>query len=192
MSDRSADDVVTDSAVGPGVRHRRRVGAEPDDHPALVVVGQVDHGVRERLPLEVRLGADQQQHVVAVGVGAGAQLDRRPGQPGDEAVDQVHDRPSGPVVEQPVGVELGDDLGPGGRQQRGHGVGGAGARVDPAVHRHDHHRLVELGCEVDLDQWIVAHETSPAAVWVSSPRWSSIPRKPLTVSTGTSPIAPPA
>ena len=54
---------------------------------------------------------DQQQQVVAGGVGAGPQLDRRPGQAGDQPVDQVHDRSAGPVVEQPVGVELGDDLG---------------------------------------------------------------------------------
>ena len=52
----------------------------------------------------VGLCADQEQDVVADLVGAAAQLDRGPVERGVDAVDQVHDRPAGPVVEQLVGA----------------------------------------------------------------------------------------
>ena len=106
--------------------------------------------------------AGEEQHVVAGGIGAAAQLDGRPVQVGDHAGQQVHDGASGPIVHQLVGGERGQggDVGLAGHGFRG-GLGGT-ARVDPAVEGHDQRRFVQLGMDVYLDQ--LAHVVCSSAL----------------------------
>ena len=97
-----------------GVRGGRREGPEPHHHPDPQPLHQLYHGSQERLPSEVGLGTDEVQDVGAVAVGAGNDLDGRPGELGGDPVDQLGDWPPRPLVDERLGVEAGH--GDGGRR----------------------------------------------------------------------------
>ena len=101
------------------------------------------HRVDERGPPEVRLGADQVTDVGADPVGAHPHLDDRPREPLVDPVGDVHHRTPGPLVDERLAVEGGDELGRVGRQQRGDGAVGAKPGVDPSLERHDQDGAVE-------------------------------------------------
>ncbi len=93
-----------------GVRHAHRDAVEVDREPDLEALHQLAHGAREALPLDVRLGAGEQQERRAGGVVDELEQDLRRvvGRPAVAVKD--HRRAARPVVDQPVVVETGHHL----------------------------------------------------------------------------------
>ena len=119
--------------VGPEVRHlgdtQRR--GELADRPG------------EPVPGHVGLGTAEQQEVAAGAVAAGGEGEPVPVEHGVEAVAELHDRASGPEVDEDVVVELGDRrrvglVGDGVDRRTGGGTG-----VDPTGEHDDQHGFVQ-------------------------------------------------
>src|ERR1700722_6377860 len=124
-----------------------------------------------RRPLEVRLGADQVQHVGPGAVVAAAHHGAGPGQLGGHAVDDAGHRTAGPLVQEVLAVEGDQRLGRSLGQQGGDGRCGTQSGVHPSLEGNDEHRAVQLGFAVhleDLGQSVGAHGVASrmlAAAW---------------------------
>ena len=115
----------------------------------------------EMVPAHVRLGSGQDDDRPARRVGRSVELYLRPSQLGVDPVDDAHDGPSRPVVDQLVGVEARHELRGHGRDQVRHGVVRREAGVDPPVEAHDEHRPLDGRPAVDADQLGRAHLPDP-------------------------------
>ena len=153
----------------PSVWHRSRVGPETNDQPGAEVEGEIDHRVRERTPRVIGLGPDQKQKVVARPISGRSQVDTGPAEAGVHAVDQMHDRPAGAVVEELVGVEGGHRRHGQALQQCRGGVGGGVAGVDPALEAEHQNRGRQLGFGVELVPG--GHQVSSPTVRRPAGRW---------------------
>lgn len=101
---------VRGDADGPGVRDAHGNAVEAHRQADAQPLHDLPHGRGEALPLHVRLGTGQEQEGRAGGVLHEPHLDGgflvvRPGVPLEG-----QQRPTGPVVHEPVVVEAGDDL----------------------------------------------------------------------------------
>ncbi len=132
--------------------HRCGIGAEPHGEAHAELDRERGDIGGEGAPADVGLGPHEEQDVAPVGVLAVAQLDGGPREAGVHAVDEVHRRPPGAVVDEGVGVpgrhELGlDHL----AKVTDRGVGSE-AGVDPTVEAEHEDGFVEGGASHDLVQ----------------------------------------
>jgi hypothetical protein len=152
---------------GTRVWYRCRVRTEADHQTRPEFHREIHDAPSEGAPRVIGLGADQQQQVVAIRVARCLQLDGRPGESTDDAINQVHRRAAGAVIEQLVAVEDGDGGGVEPAQQRGPRVGGAQPCVDPAVEGQDKDGRLEIRTFDELEQ---AHVNLSAAALAASAR----------------------
>jgi hypothetical protein len=124
--------------------------AKADDDAHAQRARQLDDVVGERGPLEVGLGTDEEQHVVAAGVLPNAQLHAWPVETFMNAFDDPHDRTAGPAVDQLVAVESRQRVGVALAQQGGHRRGAAETGVDPTLEAHHERGRDRIGFEVAL------------------------------------------
>ena len=139
---------------------------------------------REGAPVEIGLGADEEEQVAARLVRTLPHHRARPGELGRDAVDDARDRPPRPLVEEVLAVEGDEGLGVPALQQRGDGRRRAESGVDPALERHDQERVPENRLAMDLEDLghaagaIGAHGTrsrDSAAISKSQRIWAGKP-----------------
>jgi hypothetical protein len=115
-----------------------RAEADPLGHAEADA--ELEDVVAQLFPAEVGLGAVQDEEVASIGL-AMVQLQRRPDESRERAVDDVERRTAGSVVEQDVAVEGRDRLAAA-REHVGR-IAGRARRVDPSVERGDDDRTGE-------------------------------------------------
>ena len=120
----------------PRVRHRRRNGAQAGPAHDPESLRQLDDVRRQLAPSVVGLRAGQDQQV-AVTDPRRRQTQVGPVEPHRLAIDDVEDRPPGPVVVDRVGIEGGDRRAALGELSGGRRAGASG--IDPALQRGDQH-----------------------------------------------------
>ena len=128
-----------------GVGDSGGVGPEAHQPTHAEPLAEPDHSLNERPPVVVRFRSAEDEHVTVVAVTACSELDDRPVDVGVDAVDDVQRRSMRPIVEQELGVELRQLLGPGDIADMADGGSGAPPRVDPAVEVDQQHWIDDVG-----------------------------------------------
>jgi len=147
------------------VRYGHRDRVQPDGQPDAEPGDEASDGRAEPFPLQVRLGAGEQQERPAGGVADGDQPQAWLVVALPVVLDEHHDRPAGAVVQQLVDVERDDSLRVGAVEQVVAGQPSGVPGVDEAGQPHDEDRLVQRWDVVDFVQLVrVEHG------WHSSPR----------------------
>ena len=145
--------------------------AEGDDRGATGLARDVEHGVAEAAPPQVRLRTREQDEVRARSVrGRGGELERGPADLADHAVEELDGRPVGLEVVVLVRIDRRERAGVEVLGQPGDGVGSGVAGVVPTGEAGHQHRVAELR----VARPSAAHSCTDGRRWCRQPRSAGI------------------